>query len=89
MDPFTLKPIDKALLIESAHATNGKILTVEDHYLEGGIGEAVAGALSEESNIVVRRIAIGEVPRSGTPNDLLDLYGISRQKIVQKIRDWL
>ena len=89
IDPFTLKPIDKDLLLASARATGGKVITVEDHYYEGGLGEAVAGALSEVANIKVRKIAVDRVPRSGTPAGLLDLYGLSRTKIVEAVKAWI
>ena len=89
IDPFTLKPIDRELLLASAAATGGKIITVEDHYYEGGIGEAVSGALSGEANIQIRKMAVGCVPRSGPPAALLDLYGISRQKIAEAVRAWI
>ena len=89
IDPFTLKPIDKDLLILSAAATGGKIITVEDHYYEGGLGEAVVGALSLEVNIQVKKIAVDKLPRSGPPAALLELYGISRNKIVKAVKDWI
>ena len=84
-----MKPIDKELLIENAKATGGKVLTVEDHYSEGGIGEAVLSAVSEETNIKVKMLAVKEVPRSGSPNALLDKYGISRNKIADAVRAWI
>jgi transketolase len=64
------------------------ILTVEDHYREGGIGEAVAGALSE-SAIRVFRMAVGERPRSGAAQELLALYGINAEAIVDRVRSLL
>lgn len=89
VDPFTLKPIDRATLLECAKATGGKILTVEDHYHEGGLGEAVAGALANEPGIIVERIAVNEIPRSGKPDELLDRYGISARHIVAKVKAML
>jgi transketolase len=75
LDLFTIKPIDAAALIEHGKAVGGKILTVEDHYLEGGIGEAVSSAVSEH-DIKVRRVGVTEVPRSGPPDALVAKYGI-------------
>lgn len=82
IDPFTIKPIDQELLIKEAARCNGRVLTVEDHYPEGGLGEAVSSALAEVRNVVVKRIAVREVPRSGPPDVLLDHFGINARAIV-------
>jgi len=87
MDPFTLKPIDKEMLIREAARCGGRVLTVEDHYPEGGLGEAVASALAEQRNVVVRRLAVREVPRSGPPNVLLDHFGISAKAIAKAAKE--
>ena len=47
VDLFTIKPVDKATVLKCATATGGKLITVEDHYPEGGIGSAVAEAISD------------------------------------------
>jgi len=85
VDPFTIKPIDAETLIACAKATGGKVITVEDHYPEGGVGEAVAGALSEETGVSVHRLAVKELPRSGKPMELLEKYGISSSAIVKAV----
>ncbi|CAD7690442.1 unnamed protein product [Nyctereutes procyonoides] len=64
LDPFTIKPLDRNLILESARATKGRIVTVEDHYYEGGIGEAESSAVVGEPGITVSRLAVGEVPKS-------------------------
>uniref|UniRef100_A0ABI7YVR3 Transketolase n=2 Tax=Felidae TaxID=9681 RepID=A0ABI7YVR3_FELCA len=87
LDPFTIKPLDRNLILSSARATKGRILTVEDHYYEGGIGEAVSSALVGEPGITVSRLAVGEVPRSGKPAELLKMFGIDRDAIAQAVRD--
>eukprot|EP00731_Ephydatia_muelleri_P007596 Em0003g1844a len=89
VDPFTLKPIHKDTLVECARATGGKIVTVEDHYPEGGLGEAVAGALSEELNIRVHRLAVTGIPRSGLCHELLELYGISSAHIIKAVKSMI
>jgi transketolase len=89
IDPFTIKPLDRATILASARETGGKILTVEDHYAEGGIGDAVAGELGDEANITVDKLAIREIPRSGMPEELLDKFGISAPQIVVKVREIL
>jgi len=86
MDPFTLKPIDKEAIITHAKAVGGKILTVEDHYIEGGIGETVCAAVAEETGITVRMLAVPKIPRSGPGDALLDLYGISAKHIIKTVK---
>uniref|UniRef100_A0A8C7DK44 Transketolase n=1 Tax=Oncorhynchus kisutch TaxID=8019 RepID=A0A8C7DK44_ONCKI len=73
-------------VIDPARATGGRIITVEDHYREGGLGEAVLSAVGEEPGIVVTRLAVNRIPRSGKPQELLDLYGISAKHIVDTVR---
>uniref|UniRef100_A0A673X482 Transketolase n=1 Tax=Salmo trutta TaxID=8032 RepID=A0A673X482_SALTR len=86
IDPFTIKPLDAATIVSSARVTGGRIITVEDHYREGGLGEAVLSAVGEEPGIVVTRLAVNRIPRSGKPQELLDLYGISAKHIVNTVR---
>uniref|UniRef100_A0A1I8IBV8 transketolase n=1 Tax=Macrostomum lignano TaxID=282301 RepID=A0A1I8IBV8_9PLAT len=78
VDPFTVKPIDAELLRQSAAATGNRVLTVEDHYPEGGLGEAVAASLP---GVPVRRLAVGAVPRSGKSQELLAMFGIDSEAI--------
>ncbi|XP_068601777.1 transketolase-like protein 2 [Brachionichthys hirsutus] len=85
IDPFTIKPLDADTIIESARATGGQIITVEDHYMEGGLGEAVLSAVAKEPGITVTRLAVTGVPRSGQPRDLLDLYGIDAKHICKTV----
>ncbi|KAJ3602706.1 hypothetical protein NHX12_030455 [Muraenolepis orangiensis] len=86
IDPFTIKPLDTKTIIDHTRATRGRILTVEDHYYEGGLGEAVAAAVVNESNFTQQRLAVSHTPRSGKPHELLKMYGIDRDAIVQAIR---
>lgn len=87
MDPFTIKPIDRELLTKEAARCHGRVLTVEDHYPEGGLGEAVASALAEQRNVVVKRLAVRQVPRSGPPDALLDHFGINARAIVSAAKE--
>lgn len=89
LDPFTVKPIDAASIISNAKATGGRIVTVEDHYPEGGLGEAVATAVALERDIVVKKLAVPTVPRSGPPTVLLDVFGISARSIVAAVHEVL
>ncbi|KAM6149292.1 LOW QUALITY PROTEIN: transketolase-like protein 2 [Erethizon dorsatum] len=86
IDPFTIKPLDAATIISNAKATGGRIITVEDHYREGGIGEAVCAAVSREPDISVHQLAVMEVPRSGKPGELLDMFRISAKHIIAAVK---
>ena len=85
VDLYSLQPVDAAALIRCARETQGQVITVEDHYANGGIGDAVAGAIAPEG-FTVHRLAVREIPRSGTPDQLLDRYGISASHIVAAVR---
>jgi transketolase len=85
IDAYSVQPIDAPTMIEAARATGGAVITVEDHYPAGGIGDAVSEALAP-AGFVVRRLAVREVPRSGKPDELLDRYGISARHIVDAVR---
>ena len=88
IDLFSVQPIDRETLIAGARACRGNVVTVEDHYAHGGIGDAVLAALSGE-RCAVHKLAIQEVPRSGKPNELLDHYGISAPHIVDAVKSML
>ena len=85
IDLYSLQPIDAATLLRCARETRGRVITVEDHYAGGGIGDAVASAIASEG-FTVQRLAVREIPRSGTPDQLLDHYGISARHIVAAVR---
>jgi transketolase len=87
IDLYSIKPLDEATIREAADATRF-ILTVEDHYAEGGIGEAVSSALATIP-VPVYSLAVGKMPKSGTPDELLDYEGISQRSIVEKVRKLL
>ncbi|XP_012612739.2 transketolase-like protein 1 isoform X2 [Microcebus murinus] len=86
IDLFTIKPLDAATIISSAKATGGRVITVEDHYPEGGIGEAVCAAISMEPDILVHQLAVSGVPRNGKPDELLDMFGISARHIIAAVK---
>uniref|UniRef100_A0A669D132 transketolase n=1 Tax=Oreochromis niloticus TaxID=8128 RepID=A0A669D132_ORENI len=89
IDPFTVKPLDSKTIIDNARATRGRIITVEDHYYEGGLGEAVCSAVVNETSFTVHRLAVSQVPRSGKPHELLRIFGIDRDAIAQAVRKML
>ncbi|KYN38710.1 Transketolase-like protein 2 [Trachymyrmex septentrionalis] len=87
IDPFTIKPIDAQTIIKNAKEVGGRIVTVEDHYSEGGLGETVQSAVALERNVIVKKLAVPEVPRSGPPTVLLENYGISARNIVAAVQE--
>lgn len=89
MDPFTVKPLDITGVQEAAAACGGRVVTVEDHYPEGGLGDAVLAALATLRNVVVRKLAVNGVPRSATPDELLEMFGISAAHIGRACHDIL
>nr|CAH8831662.1 unnamed protein product [Trichobilharzia regenti] len=90
IDPFTIKPMDKDLLAKAVKETCNKVLTVEDHAPEGGIGDAVSAALSQSGVIhTVHRLGITEIPHSGKPDELIAKYGIDAKAIVRAVKTLL
>ena len=85
VDLYSVQPVDAAALIACAKETGGRLITVEDHYAAGGIGDAVASAVAP-AGFTVTRLAVREIPRSGKPEELVDRYGISARHIVQAVR---
>jgi len=87
IDLYSIKPLDVETLRAAAEET-GVIITVEDHYPAGGIGEAVCGALSEDP-VPVYCLAVDNMPKSGPPDKLLQFEQISKGAIVDKVREIL
>jgi transketolase len=85
IDLYSVQPIDRAGLIAAGKATNGRIITVEDHYAHGGLGDAVSEAVWDQG-FRVQRLAVREIPRSGPPDVLIDKYGISARAIAEAVR---
>ncbi len=87
IDLYSVKPLDEATLLDAAKAT-GLVITVEDHFPEGGIGEAVRSALWS-SGVPVYSLAVRKEPKSGLPRELLDFEEISQKAIVSKVKELL
>jgi len=85
IDLYSLQPVDQAGLIAAGKASGGVIITVEDHYAAGGVGDAVAEAVAS-AGMTVTRLAVREIPRSGKPEELLDRFGISARHIVDAVK---
>ena len=84
IDLYSVQPVDAESLVRCARETAGRVITVEDHYAAGGIGDAVASALAP-AGMVVQRLAVRDIPRSGKPEELLDRFGISARHIVDAV----
>ena len=85
IDLYSIKPIDEKTLLQAASDTRA-IITVEDHYPEGGMGEAVRSGLSN-SQVPIHCLAVRKKPRSGKPGELLDYEEISRAAIIKKVKE--
>jgi len=88
VDLYCVKPIDGKAIAEQITATAGRLITVEDHWPEGGIGEAVLSALAQAgvAPSKSRLIAVRDMPHSGKPDELVDTFGISARHIVEAVR---
>ena len=83
----TIKPLDEKLIKEVADKTN-KIITAEEHSIIGGLGSAVCEILSENKDVVIRRIGIKDVfGQSGSPADLLKHYGLTTEDLVANAKE--
>lgn len=88
IDLFSVKPIDQESLRSSAASCHGRVITVEDHYAHGGLGDAVLAALAPD-RVQGVKLAVHEIPHSGKPKELIERYGISKRHIVESVRELL
>ncbi len=88
IDLFSVRPVDTALLLEAARATQNLLITVEDHHAAGGLGDAVAEAVGPEGVRVVR-LAVREMPRSGKPEELMAQQKIDAAAIRDTVLQWV
>jgi transketolase len=93
IDAYSVKPIDRQTLHDAARATNGLVVVVEDHWEQGGLGDAVLEAFSgtearpgTESLAKVTKLAVHEMPGSGKPAELLNAAGIDAAHIVATVK---
>jgi transketolase len=86
IDTYSIKPIDVETLAAAAEAT-GRIITVEDHFPDGGLGDAVLAALAQtDEQPLVVKLAVSDMPRSGKPAELMNAYGIDAEHITAAAR---
>ncbi|MBI4514298.1 MAG: transketolase [Deltaproteobacteria bacterium] len=88
IDAYSVRPLDTAGILAAAAATNGRVLTVEDHYYDGGLGDAVLNAVAE-ADVKVRKLAVRAVPRSGKPEELIAAHGIGASAIAAAVRQMI
>lgn len=88
IDAYCIKPIDKKAIIKAAKETKA-VISVEDHYITGGLGDAVLEALAEIKDVPVYKMGVTKIPKSGKPDELLEYEGINAECIVRKIREVL
>jgi transketolase len=90
VDCYTIKPID-AQTLRAAASETGLLVTIEDHWIEGGLGDAVLAALADGGELsgAVVKVAVTQMPGSGTPEELRDWAGISASAIADRVRSLL
>ena len=87
VDMFTLKPLDRQAVIDAAKAT-GAIVTAENHYINNGLGSAVAEVLCEEYPVPMVRVGVEDTfGRSGTVPELMEYYGLTAENIAKKAKE--
>ena len=87
IDAYSVKPIDGKTIADAVRAT-GRLIVVEDHWAEGGLGDATLAALAAEGvgAFAYRHLAVRAMPGSGKPAELLDAAGISAKQIAEAVR---
>lgn len=87
IDAYSIEPLDKENISKEVGKTGGNVVVVEDHFQNGGLGDAVAQALCGKANII--HLCIKDLPRSGKPAELMDKYGISAKHIKRAVKEML
>jgi transketolase len=85
IDAYSVEPIDKDNIAKEVEKAGKKVVVVEDHFQNGGLGDAVAQALSGKAEII--HLAVKDLPRSGKPEELLDKYGIDASHIKRAVKE--
>ena len=87
IDAYSIKPIDADTILAAVEATGGRLVTVEDHWPEGGLGDAVLEAVADTDEPPrVVKLAVRELPRSGTPEECIAAAGIDAEHIAVAAR---
>jgi transketolase len=83
VDAYCIQPIDRKGIVKAAEEAGNNVVVVEDHFQNGGLGEAVSMALAGQARII--HLCVKELPRSGKPEELLDKYGINAKHIKKAV----
>lgn len=86
IDLYSIKPLDVQTIQDVVSKSGKKLITVEDHYMQGGLGEAVAAAICS-SGFEIIHLAVNQLARSGTPEELMAFCGIDAQAIAARVRE--
>ena len=88
IDAYSVKPIDRETLHRAARDTLGRLVVVEDHWFEGGLGDAVLDAFADTrvDGLRVIKLAVRDMPGSGTPAELMDAAGIDAAHLIQAVK---
>ncbi len=91
IDLYCVKPLDGKALAAEFGATGGRLVTAEDHWPEGGLGEAVLHAVvaAGAAPAKFKLVAVNAMPHSGKPDELVDAFGVSARHIVEAVKDVL
>ena len=91
IDAYSIKPIDAEALREAVRTTGGRLVVAEDHWPEGGLGEATLSALTQDGSesLKFEHLAVSSMPGSGSPDELMDAAGISADHIASAVRKLL
>jgi len=84
IDAYSIQPLDRRTILRAAEEASNNVVVVEDHFQNGGLGGAVSMALAGQARIV--HLCIKELPRSGTPEELLNKYGIDAKHIKKAVK---
>lgn len=85
IDAYCIKPLDEVTIQKVAQQSGKRVITVEDHYLQGGLGQAVAYALRNH-DVAIDCLAVTQIPHSGKPEELLSWAGIDAAAIIKKVK---
>ena len=91
IDAYSVKPIDGETLRRAARDTKGKVIVIEDHWFEGGLGDAVLNAFADApvEGLRVVKLAVREMPGSGKPEELLSAAGIDSEHLIKAVKSLL
>ncbi len=87
VDAYSVKPIGAEVIAAAAHATHNRVIVVEDHWFEGGIGDAVLNIFATDPQVSVYKMAVRKTPHTGKPAELLADQGIDAMSIAAMVRE--